>query len=107
MGARTPQGDTTRRSAEPSDNRRSAPGVAIRWVHPSLELSLLHDGDVLGRDESCNTILPDEEVSRKHARVERRGLVLIITDLDSRNGVHINGVRQLQSPIGPGDVVRI
>src|SRR6478735_871797 len=107
MAAKTPGDDTTRRSAEPSEKGKSAAGAAIRWLHPFLGLSPLSEGQTLGRDESCEIVLRDDEVSRRHARVQLRGLVPVITDLDSRNGVYVNGQREKQVPIGPSDVVRI
>lgn len=65
------------------------------------------DGHVLGRDAACDTVLDGAEVSRRHARVELRGLLPILKDLESRNGIHVNGAHTLERAMGPGDVVKL
>jgi hypothetical protein len=62
----------------------------------------------IGR-EGCDILLvQDDQVSRRHAQVERRGDALVLVDLDSTNGTFVNGVR-LQAPctLRPGDVIRV
>jgi transcriptional regulator with PAS, ATPase and Fis domain len=61
---------------------------------------------VVGRDEACDTILEGTEISRRHAEFRVDGPMLAVRDLDSRNGVFVNGVRKGDAPLGPGDVVR-
>jgi FHA domain len=48
-------------------------------------------GSVLGRDPTCDLILPSEQVSRRHAIVSARGGGYVIEDLGSRNGTTVNG----------------
>jgi hypothetical protein len=47
----------------------------------------------IGRDRSCELVLADAEVSRKHARLETQGGVVFVRDLESRNGTFLNGQR--------------
>jgi FHA domain len=47
----------------------------------------------MGRDKSCELVLADAEVSRKHARLETQGGVVFVRDLESRNGTFLNGQR--------------
>ena len=61
---------------------------------------------VIGRDEQCQVVLPGDEVSRRHAELRKDGPVVAIRDLDSRNGVHVNGVKITDAPLADGDVVR-
>lgn len=44
----------------------------------------------IGRDE-CDVIVPDPEVSRRHAIVFAAGPFAVIEDLDSTNGTVVNG----------------
>ena len=44
----------------------------------------------LGRDARNDIVLEDEEVSRHHARLERRGKNWILMDVGSRNGTFLN-----------------
>ena len=62
----------------------------------------------IGREECDILLLQDDQVSRQHAKVEQRGNVLVLIDLDSTNGTYVNGVR-LQAPytLQPGDVIQI
>ena len=53
---------------------------------------------VIGRDPGCDLTLDDPELSRRHARIIGSDDGFHITDLDSANGVRIEG----QSRRGPG-----
>jgi Inner membrane component of T3SS, cytoplasmic domain len=46
---------------------------------------------VLGRSHDCHVTIEDALVSRAHAKIEVRGDQALLSDLQSRNGVHING----------------
>jgi predicted component of type VI protein secretion system len=46
---------------------------------------------VIGRSPEAEVRLEDEAVSWNHLEIERRGDVLMATDLDSRNGTVLNG----------------
>jgi pSer/pThr/pTyr-binding forkhead associated (FHA) protein len=46
---------------------------------------------VVGRAPEADVRLEDEAVSWNHLEIERRGDVLMATDLDSRNGTALNG----------------
>ena len=51
------------------------------------------DGDVsvLGRDESCDVQIVDEMVSRRHLEIRQADEKHVLKDLESANGVKING----------------
>ena len=47
---------------------------------------------VIGRDPGCDIVLPEEAVSLKHARIQRsEGGFFEVVDLDSTNGIVVNG----------------
>ena len=50
---------------------------------------------VLGRGPTASVRLPDDYCSREHARFEMRGEELWAIDLESRNGIFVNGERVL------------
>jgi transcriptional regulator with PAS, ATPase and Fis domain len=60
----------------------------------------------VGRDETCDTVLEGTEVSRRHAELRADGPLLTVRDLQSSNGVYVNGVRTTDAPLAPGDVLR-
>lgn len=59
----------------------------------------------IGRHIANSLPLPDPEVSRYHAQIFPRGDAFIITDLESRNGVYINGQKIKEHLLRPGDEV--
>jgi predicted component of type VI protein secretion system len=65
----------------------SGEGGAPRSVPLSGERTLV------GRSPEADVRLDDEAVSWNHLEVEKRGEVLLATDLDSRNGTLLNGER--------------
>ena len=63
---------------------------------------------IIGRAEVCDLVLASPEVSGRHAALLLQQGKVILRDLGSTNGTHING-QQLQRPmiIRPVDVVRV
>jgi pSer/pThr/pTyr-binding forkhead associated (FHA) protein len=61
----------------------------------------------IGRAYSNLLRLEGEEVSRVHAIIYRRGADYILRDLDSKNGLLLNGQRVTNSLIAPGDDIQI
>lgn len=50
-------------------------------------------GYVVGRAEKCDLPLADEDASREHASVTRRGAAVYLRDLGSRNGIFLGDQR--------------
>jgi transcriptional regulator with PAS, ATPase and Fis domain len=76
-------------------------------VSPRPASTLVRAGAVVvGRDETCDTVLEGTEVSRRHAELRVDGPLLTVRDLQSSNGVYVNGVRTTDAPLAPGDVLR-
>ncbi|HLV64251.1 MAG TPA: sigma 54-interacting transcriptional regulator, partial [Polyangiaceae bacterium] len=70
----------------------------------------LHGELLIGREAAPGGwSIADARVSRLHARVswDAASGCYRITDLNSRNGVRVNGVRTQSAPLAPGDVVRV
>jgi predicted component of type VI protein secretion system len=62
----------------------------------------------IGRLESCEVFVPDDDVSREHATIRRQGEGWVIQDLGSRNGTAVNGKRvKAAATLRPGDEVEI
>ena len=84
--------------------------VALRWVHPEIRDELFwldRPGVRIGRGEENDVALPGDEISRVHAEIRQQGLVLVIADLDSTNGLFVNGVRTKEAVLTPNGVVRM
>ncbi len=73
---------------------------------------LTEPATVIGRDESCDIQIVDEMISRRHMQIARREEQdvqrFFMTDLQSANGVFING-RQVSDEIelNDGDTIKI
>ena len=48
---------------------------------------------LVGRAATCDCVVPDDCVSRRHAQLWRDGERWLLRDLGSRNGTRVNGVR--------------
>ncbi|MDH3253692.1 MAG: SpoIIE family protein phosphatase [Acidobacteriota bacterium] len=63
---------------------------------------------VIGRSSDCDLILDDRYLSRRHARILRRGEAWLVEDLGSRNGTLLNGRRiEEPSPLTRHDIVQL
>jgi pSer/pThr/pTyr-binding forkhead associated (FHA) protein len=68
----------------------------------------LRDNLVFGRDQSCDIVVADRQVSRHHARVAITNKGVTLEDLGSKNGTHHNG-EAIANPVylQDGDVIQI
>lgn len=67
----------------------------------------LSSAATLGRLPECDVTLDDPSVSRRHARMSERGGRWSIEDLDSTNGVKVNGRRVRTAELADGDRVEL
>src|SRR5450432_950969 len=85
--------------------------IAIRWVFPAEDgaLTRLQPGTTtLGRDPECTGHLPSASVSRRHAEIRWTvGGTPLLLDLNSTNGVFVNGRAIKHANLNPRDVVRL
>lgn len=61
---------------------------------------------VVGRRESCDIVLADNSISRRHARLEFVNGAWLLTDLGSTNGTFVNGIRVNKKELEPGDAIK-
>jgi pSer/pThr/pTyr-binding forkhead associated (FHA) protein len=61
----------------------------------------------IGRSKDCDIQLPDPNVSRKHAEVRQEGAAYWAVDLDSTNGMEVNGRRQKRAKLRQGDRITL
>ena len=69
-------------------------------------IPLERDSTLLGRDPACDGVVRDDGISRRHAEVRRRGDGgYVLVDLDSTNGVFVDGGRVAEHELREGDKV--
>ncbi len=61
----------------------------------------------IGRHSDCDVRLPLPDVSRRHCRLEFTATGWQVIDLNSLNGIQVNGEQVLQAPLEQGDLLRI
>lgn len=61
----------------------------------------------IGRGDTCEIVIDDEDVSRNHARVLIEPSAIILEDLGSTNGTLVNGVRISRHILNDGDRIQI
>ena len=73
-----------------------------RWI-------LNQDVLTIGRGSDCEIMLPERQVSRYHARIERDEGGYLLRDLDSKNGTCVNGQQVSDQPyrLRDGDEIQI
>jgi hypothetical protein len=62
---------------------------------------------VLGRSKESDIQVSDPNVSRRHAEVRQEGTAYYIVDLDSTNGVEVNGERTKRAKLESGDRITL
>src|SRR5205807_3420372 len=58
---------------------------------------------VIGRSKDCDIQLADPNVSRRHAELRQEGAAYWVVDLDSTNGLEVNGKRVKRAKLADGD----
>jgi hypothetical protein len=80
-------------TAEPApveaEEARPAGVLTIAGRRHELE----RDRVVIGRSKDCDVQVSDPNVSRRHAEIRREGDAYLLLDLDSTNGVEVDGKR--------------
>jgi pSer/pThr/pTyr-binding forkhead associated (FHA) protein len=61
----------------------------------------------IGRGRDCDIRLNDPNASRQHAELRQDGAAFWLVDLDSTNGLEVNGTRTKRAKLEPGDTITI
>jgi pSer/pThr/pTyr-binding forkhead associated (FHA) protein len=62
---------------------------------------------LVGRDSECDIQLDSRKVSRRHCCIAQVNDYLVVRDLNSTNGIRINGVRVIEGNLRAGDELTI
>jgi predicted component of type VI protein secretion system len=89
-----------------ASRERRAAAVIVR--DDGTRETLAATGATLGRSRACEIVVDDPGVSRRHAEIRRGADGWIVKDLESTNGVSVNG-RQLTRPqlLADGDEIEL
>lgn len=81
---------------------RFEPGVANMG-----EFLMSADLAVFGRGSNCDVVLTEKKASRKHFEVRKQGLSFFLKDLNSANGVSVNGRPVKEAELVAGDLIEV
>src|SRR6476659_9083370 len=62
---------------------------------------------LLGRHPECDVQIDSRKISRRHCYNAQVNDYLVVRDLDSTNGIRINGVRVVEGRLKPGDELTV
>lgn len=93
---------TTATAATPNNSARL---VCISRNFAGLEFSLGEKTAVIGRTDDNDIVVNHRSISRHHASIRKDGTRYFIKDLDSANGVRINGQKYTSAELNQGDEV--
>ncbi len=96
------------RIAEPLEERAHARVPAALLLLEGKRMVIGPTGATIGRSRQCDIVISDPNVSRRHAEIRPRGGSWVLTDLNSTNGVSLNG-RRIDRPevLEPGDEIEL
>jgi pSer/pThr/pTyr-binding forkhead associated (FHA) protein len=84
--------------------------ACLVWERPDgRKVEFVLDGEALevGRDEDVAIRVDEPLVSRRHARIERRGRSWVVVDLDSTNFTRVNDERIVRErELADGDAIQ-
>lgn len=83
------------------------PTVILEFDERTYAYLVEDKGYIIGRAEDADICIPDANLSRYHAKLERRGNAVWIMDLDSTNGVYLNDLRIHAAQLFSTDMVTI
>lgn len=95
--------DAEAASASPT----SAPSLRLKGSDAAQEWKLDSDDVVIGRQDSADIMIPDQNVSRRHAQISRRDDGWWITDLGSLNDTYVNDSLVKERRLRSGDRIRV
>jgi FhaA, N-terminal domain/FHA domain len=79
--------------------------ATLRWDGQSMRVDKRRV--LLGRSRECDIQVEDPNVSRRHAELRQEGSTYWIVDLESTNGIEVNGKRVKRAKLERGDTFTV
>jgi hypothetical protein len=95
------------RAAPPPTDPTGRPRGRGTLVLDGKRTLLAAERTTIGRSRECDIVVDDPNVSRKHAEVRKTIDGWMVVDLESTNGVKVNGRRVREKILSPGDEITL
>jgi hypothetical protein len=92
-------------AAAPADGTATNEVITLSW--DGQQRTIDNRRTLIGRSKECDVQLADPNASRRHAELRQEGAAYWIIDLDSTNGLEVNGRRLKRAKLEDGDRVTI
>jgi pSer/pThr/pTyr-binding forkhead associated (FHA) protein len=89
------------------DDRKESARLICRWGEAEQTFQLNQEPVTLGRSLDNDVVINDRSVSNLHARIFREPRGWLVQDLDSRNGLIVNGELVDQAQLSHGDEIEL
>ena len=100
-------GQTMVYRAQPPEVPEAAVGEQVSLSWDGQQRAIDKRRTLIGRSKECDVQLADPNASRRHAELRREGSAFWIVDLDSTNGIEVNGRRLKRAKLEDGDRVTL
>ena len=97
----------TARGAAGTDRRRPKPLATLTPMEHGEAVELRRSRVIIGRDQSCDVVLPFQDVSSHHCQLFLFGGWWFVKDLHTKNGIRVNGAPVTRRRLMPGDVLAV
>ena len=88
-------------------NVKSITPLQMRWLATWQFFEVKSESAILGRHSSADLRLADSDISRRHCRFYYWHQAWHVVDLNSLNGLYVNGERVHETTLYTGDEIRI
>lgn len=90
-----------------SENFPEGPCVVVHREGDAKNVWSLGSSMIVGRDTTCDLVLEDDCVSGRHCRIRKSVDTWFVEDLNSTNGIYLDGCRTDRTILKAGDVVQL
>lgn len=90
-----------------SENLPEGPCMVVHVAGTAKRVRSLDKSMIVGRDGACDLILQDDCISSRHCRIRKSGSAWFVEDLNSTNGIYLDGCRTDRTVLRAGDIVQL
>jgi len=80
--------------------------TADPWA-PTFEFSLERFPATIGRDDQADLVINNQWTSRQHCELSQSNGSIVVRDLDSKNGILLNGKPVTEAIVASGDTLTV